>query len=467
VGRSISVAMIVKDESELLGGCLASIQGLADRVRIVDTGSSDNTIEIARQFKAEVTFFIWCDNFSAARNESLRGCKSDWILVLDADERVAPEDIPKIRALTDGAQIFCYRFTTRNYTNTTSVSEFHRCSPDDPCAQGFAGWYPSTKVRLFPNNVGARFEGRIHELVYASLEACGIRTIECEIPIHHYPYLKSPERILKKQEMYLDLGRRKVKTHPDDPKAHIELGDQYAEVHDYASAAAAYREALRRDPSNANVLKDLGGVLHLLKRNDEAKRALSLALKLDPALAEAWRNLGVIHADDKEWATAAECFDQCIKLDPRWDDGQRYLSVALQGGGRLAEAAAAARKALEVNPNSVNALDLYIHQMLRLEQRTEARQFLEGLVGNGANRPEIHNALGELYYYDDLLEKAKEHFLTAGRGGIVSAYNNLGVVLYRQQHYAEAKEAFEKCLAAEPGHRGAHTNLEKTLPHLT
>jgi len=466
VARSISLAMIVKDESEQLADCLTGIHGLADQIRIVDTGSSDNTIEIARQFKADISFFIWCDDFSAARNESLRGCKSDWIFILDADERIAPQDIPKIRALTDGAQIFCYRFTTRNYTNTASVSEFHRCSPDDPYAQGFAGWYPSTKVRLFPNNSGARFEGRIHELVNASLESHRIRPVECEVPIHHYPYLKSPERILQKQEMYLDLGRKKVKAHPDDPHAHIELGNQYADVRDYAGAAAAYREALRRDPSNASVLKDLGGVLHFLKRHDEAKRALRLALKLDPALAEAWRNLGVIHADDKEWATAAECFEQCIKLAPEWDDGQRYLSVVLQGGGHLAEAAAASRKALEANPNSAGALDLYIHQMLRLEQRGEAREFLETLAVNGASRPEIHNALGELYYYDNFLEKAKEHFLAAGRGGIVSAYNNLGVALYRQQRYAEARESFEKCLAAEPGHRGALTNLEKTLPHL-
>ena len=464
--RSISVAMIVKDESEQFAECLASIHGLADQIRIVDTGSSDNTVEIARQYKADITFFIWCDDFSSARNESLRGCKGDWIFILDADERIAPEDLRKIRALADGSQIFCHRFTTRNYTNTTSVSEFHPCGPDDPHAQGFAGWYPSTKVRLFPNNVGARFEGRIHEIVHASLEAHGIRPVECDVPIHHYPYLKSPERILRKQEMYIELGRRKVEANPEDPKAHVELGNQYAEVSDYARAAAAYRDALRRDPSNAGVLKDLGGVLHLLKRSEEAKRSLRLALELDPALAEAWRNLGVIHADEKEWATAVECFANCIELDPDWGDGQRYLSVALQGAGRLAEAAAASRKALEVNPRSAQALDLYIHQMLRLERRAEAREFLESLAANGVSYPEIHNAIGELYYYDDLFEKAKAHFLAAGRGGIVSAYNNLGVALYRQQRYEEAQEAFENCLAADPGHRGARTNLEKTLPHL-
>ena len=102
MSRSISVAMIVKDESEQLADCLASIESLADQVRIVDTGSSDNSVDIAHQYKAEVTFFIWCDDFSAARNESLRGCNGDWIFILDADERVAEEDLAKVRALTEG-----------------------------------------------------------------------------------------------------------------------------------------------------------------------------------------------------------------------------------------------------------------------------------------------------------------------------------------------------------------------------
>lgn len=458
--------MIVKDESEQLADCLASIESLADQIHIVDTGSSDNTVDIARQHKAEVTFFIWCDDFSAARNESLRGCKSDWVFILDADERIAPEDLPKIRALTDSSQIFSYRFTTRNYTNTTSVSEFHPCSPDDPHARGFAGWYPSVKVRLFPGNAGARFEGRIHELVNASLEARGIRIADCEVPIHHYPYLKSPERIVRKQEMYLELGRRKAEAQPNDPKAYAELGNQYAEVQDYANAAAAYREALRREPSSATVLKDLGGVLHFIKRNEEAKRALRLALKLDPALMEAWRNLGVIHADEKDWATAIECFEHCIALDPAWDDGQRYLSVALQGAGRLEEAAAASRRAIEANPHSTRALDTYIHQMLRLEERQGAREFLESLLATGTDVAEIQNALGELYYYDELFDRAIEHFIAAGRGGISSAYNNLGVALYRMKRYAEARDAFENCLAADPAHRGARTNLQKAMAHL-
>ena len=464
--RTISVAMIVKDEARHLAECLDVISQIADEICIVDTGSTDETIAIAREYNARTSVFIWCDDFSAARNESLRQCEGDWVLVIDADERIAPEDVAKVRALVEGATNVCYRFATRNYTNTETVGEFQPCAPDDPWARGFAGWYPSVKVRLFPNRVGARFEGRVHELVHQSLERQGIEPLLCDVPIHHYPFLRTPEQILEKQERYLQLGHEKLAANPDDPNAYAELGNQYADVRDYANAAGAYRESLKRDPSNPAVMKDLGGVLHLLKRSEEAKRALKLALQLDPALAEAWRNLGVVYADEKQWPLARECFQCGLDSDPSWADGHRYLSVALEADGRMDEAAAEAQKAVALSPDRKPALKLYLHQMLRLEKRTQAREFLGGLLADGAAAATIHNALGELFYYDRLFEEAISHFSEAGRLGSTSAYNNLGVVLHHQARYAEAKEAFEKCLEADPGHRGARANIEKTLKYL-
>jgi len=458
--------MIVKDESEHLAQCLESISGLADEVCIVDTGSKDNTVEIARQRGAKISFFIWCDDFASARNESLRGCSGDWIFVLDADERIAPEDIARLRALAEGPTNVSYRFTTRNYTNTESVGEFERCASDDPHARGFAGWYPSAKVRLFPNNVGAEFQGKVHELVNNSLAERGIQIADANIIIHHYPYMRSPERIVQKQAQYLQLGHQKIVANPNDPKAYFELGSQYAEVRDYPNAAAAFRDSLKLDPSNPVALKDLGGVLHLLRKSEEAKRALRLSLELDPGLSDAWRNLGVIYADEKDWALSIECFERAVELNPNWADGYRYLSVALAGGGRLIEAAAMTQRALQMNPDSKEALMLFLHQALRLEQRQEARVFLKSLLQQGATNPAIHDALGELCYYDQLYQEAIGHFTEAAKHGIVSAFNNLGVVLYHQGRYAEARDAFEKCLAADPSHRGARTNLEKSLAHL-
>jgi len=459
--------MIVKDEAAHLPECLDSVRDAVSEICIVDTGSTDNTLEIAKEYKAKVSVFIWCDDFAAARNESLRLCTSDWIFVLDADERIGPEDVPALRNLARGSHDCCYRFTTRNYTNNTGVSEFQACEPDDRNARGFAGWYPSTKVRFFPNRRGAKFEGKVHELVNKSLERLGFRTIDCPIPIHHYPFTKDSAQIRKKQELYLKLGHEKAVADPADPNAYAELGNQYAEVGDFANAAGAYREAAKLDPNNAGYWKDLGGMLHQLGRHEEAHRALRLAIEQDPNLLDAWRNLGVVLVDSKEYEGAIECFRKALEIEPNWSDGHRYLSVAIQGAGRLSDAAVESRMALERLPRSHECLQLYIHQMLRLERRHEAREVILALIAGGNDTAELQNAVGELFFYDRLFEEAESHFAAAGEGGLAGAFNNLGVVLFKQAKFEEAKNAFEKCLERDPGHKGAHSNLQKAVERLS
>src|SRR5258706_14100820 len=81
--------MIVKDEAARLPGCLDSVSGVVDEIVIVDTGSTDDSVALARARGARVERWTWRDDFSAARNESLRHARGDWALVLDADERLA------------------------------------------------------------------------------------------------------------------------------------------------------------------------------------------------------------------------------------------------------------------------------------------------------------------------------------------------------------------------------------------
>ena len=467
MGATIALAMIVKDEAVHLPECLDSVRRAVSEICIVDTGSVDNTLEIAKEYAAKVSVFIWCDDFAAARNESLRLCTADWIFILDADERIAPGDLPALSNLARGSHDCCYRFTTRNYTNNTGVSEFQACDPSDPNARGFDGWYPSAKVRFFPNKRGAKFEGKVHELVNHSLERQGIRTIDCPIPVHHYPLTKDSEQIRKKQELYLKLGHEKTVADPKDPNAYAELGNQYAEVGDYANAAGAYREAAKLDPNNAVYLKDLGGMLQQLGRHEEAHRALRLAIEQDPNLLDAWRNLGVVLVESKQYEGAIECFQKALQLEPAWGDGHRYLSVAIEGADRLTDAAAESGKALAALPRSNECLQLYIHQMLRLERRSEARDVILALIADGNDTAELHNAVGELFFYDHQYEQAESHFAAAGDGGLTSAYNNLGVVLFKQAKYEAAKDAFEKCLERDPGHKGAHSNLQKAVERLS
>ncbi len=95
----LTASMIVRNEETVLEGCLASIQSLVDEVVIVDTGSTDRSKSIAQAFGARVFDFEWCDDFAAARNEALRWASGEWILYIDADERMGPVDRRQVDVL--------------------------------------------------------------------------------------------------------------------------------------------------------------------------------------------------------------------------------------------------------------------------------------------------------------------------------------------------------------------------------
>ena len=102
----LSVCMIVKNEEALLNDCLASVKSVADEVIVVDTGSDDKTVEIAESHGARIFTIEWTDDFSAARNFSLEQAKGNWILVVDADEHLAEEDLEKVRNWISKKEIF-------------------------------------------------------------------------------------------------------------------------------------------------------------------------------------------------------------------------------------------------------------------------------------------------------------------------------------------------------------------------
>ncbi|HEY9647638.1 MAG TPA: glycosyltransferase family 2 protein, partial [Chroococcidiopsis sp.] len=96
---NLSLCMIVRNESEPLPRCLASVRSLVDEMVIVDTGSTDETVAIAQSFGAQVFHAEWQDDFAAARNEALQHVNGKWVLVLDADEEIAPDSVPALRQI--------------------------------------------------------------------------------------------------------------------------------------------------------------------------------------------------------------------------------------------------------------------------------------------------------------------------------------------------------------------------------
>jgi glycosyltransferase involved in cell wall biosynthesis len=226
---TLSVCMIVKNEERYLAYCLNSLSPVADEMIVVDTGSSDRTKEIAEAFGAHVYDFEWVNDFAAARNYSLSKAQGDWILVMDADEVISFQDHAKLRKLVTGKDKIAYNLITRNYVHKTAGDGWTSNDNTYIPEQAGRGWFPSSKVRLFPNNEKIRFEKPIHELVEYSIQRIGLGRKESGIPVHHYGELDT-KKATAKDAQYYELGVQKLKESGGDFRSVWELAVQAGEL---------------------------------------------------------------------------------------------------------------------------------------------------------------------------------------------------------------------------------------------
>lgn len=196
---SVSLCMIVRNESAHLAEALASAQGLVNEVVIVDTGSTDNTRRIALDHGARVYDFPWCDDFAAARNESIRRASSEWIFWLDADDRIPEGSRPKLQAVLGplGAENAAYMMTV------VSVGPDGR--PDRQALQ----------VRLFRNDQRLRWDYRVHEQIMPAVHRTGGELRSTDVAIVHTGYM-STDLVAKKLERNLRLLDLDLESRPLD-----------------------------------------------------------------------------------------------------------------------------------------------------------------------------------------------------------------------------------------------------------
>ncbi len=459
--HTLSVAMIVKDEESCIGDAIRSVSPIADQIVVVDTGSTDNTVGRARSLGAEVHHYRWRDDFSAARNESLRHCRCDWIFVLDADEVVAEEDLDRLSALTDAEKDVAYRFVTCNYGFNSELKGWVPCNPKDPYARGCPGWHPSTKTRLFRRHPEVRFEGRIHELVMKSLDKLGIPREPSDVPIHHYGRAKSLQELRVKQGYYLELGKQKVLDNPADAKSHFELGNQLAELGDFEGAVESYKLALEIEPNSAVILGSLGSVCHKLGWYRPAKQWYQRALEVEPDQPDTMRNLGVTLASMGEYEQAIEQLSEAAERDPQLFDVQRALGTVLEQAGRPDEALQSYGCAIENGYPLPTMLERFTRLAIEQRKLDWGISVLYGVLDRWPNNTDVLNSLGELMYETGHVEQASGLFRRATQLNehLAVAWNNLGVAYLAMNRPKDAVDCFKRCLAEEPANASARANL--------
>lgn len=210
---TISLCMIVRNEEAVLARCLESIRHVVDEIIIVDTGSTDRTIDIAERYDARVSDYTWDGSFSNARNYAIKQAAMDWILIMDADSEFEKQDTDKLRAMTSqSAMATAYYGKTLSFLGEVADLDNMVCN---------------LNIYLVRNHMGYRFAGSIHEQIYCSDPAAKAVTAISDLRIYHYGYLNSAVRTQSKRERNMMMIQKELEKRPDDPFMLYNLGNEY------------------------------------------------------------------------------------------------------------------------------------------------------------------------------------------------------------------------------------------------
>lgn len=303
----LSLAMMVRDEERFLEDALRSARDLCDELVVVDTGSTDRTVEIARDLGAVVSHFPWCDDFSAARNETLRRATGRYVLVLDADERLRGPDPAGLRRLLVPGPQHPFEAISLEVINTTldgsPLDSFH-------------------SVRVFPNDRRLGYRGRVHNAFGPLVDGAPriAARIYAGLRVIHLGYDPQLYAERKKAERSLPLIEKTVAEAPDDHRYRFYLGREYLLLGRLAEARDALRAAIDgglRDGTGPIVEATVHWMRAMVQLDAPPVETLDVAravLAARPDHPDLWFGVARAMALAGERAAAADAAERALRL---------------------------------------------------------------------------------------------------------------------------------------------------------
>ncbi|MBK1986879.1 tetratricopeptide repeat protein [Sphaerospermopsis aphanizomenoides BCCUSP55] len=383
----LSLCIIVKNEEINLPKCLGSVKNVVDEIVVLDTGSTDKTLQIAQQFGAKVHYFEWCNNFSIARNEALKYVTGDWVLVLDADETLKPEIVPYLKEAIN----------IQDYLLINLVRQ-----------EVGANQSPYSLVsRLFRNHPKIKFDRPYHALVDDSIaeilkqEPYWQIGYLPEVAILHAGYQKAVINQQNKYAKAIAAMEEFFAVNPHDAYVCSKLGALYVEIGKINEGLELLNQGLNQlisnqliqpnnrsdknktrlrgfqnsqsrkvgnylaqdiKETNYDILYELNyhlGIAHThLKNLPQAISHYQAAVKLPiyPLLKlGGYNNLGNLLKTAGDLQGAKNAYETAIKIDPSFVIGYYNLGMVCKAMGLLVEAIDNYDKAIQLNPDYAEA----------------------------------------------------------------------------------------------------------------
>ncbi|WP_369018112.1 tetratricopeptide repeat protein [Thermatribacter velox] len=399
---TVSACAIMKNEEQNLPRLLSALNGYVDEVVLVDTGSTDRSVEVARSFGARIYFHKWREDFSAAKNEALERAQGEWILFLDADEAMIPEDLKKLRLILTYTSHEAFMLPIKNFL--------------DPQERTYMLNY---LVRVFRRRPEIRYQGRIHETVEGSLVELGKKAFKLySIFVYHYGYKNQKKTARKVFSRNYELLLKEIKENPENLNALSYLGrncflkGKFEEAKNYLQRVLT----ISRDFNFAVLTAHLDLAWIAIREGDfeEAFAHLDAVREREPYLPDLYYLLGLAHHKKGEYARALECFEKVFSVDYRkskslmvffrfsWGDLYQKMGECYLVAGENEKAKECFEKASgfsEDNPDLLNNLGV---AMVKLGDRENAEMYFKKALEANPAHPD---ARGNLFRF--LLEEGR------------------------------------------------------------
>ena len=406
---TISACMIVKNEEALILTCLNSIKNAVDEIVIVDTGSTDNTVALAKNFGARVYSHAWNDSFSEARNHSLRYASGDWILQIDADEELEQADIPTLRQAIDNAH---YNGVVVSIISTINNSR-----------------HTFYNTRVFRRGK-AFYQDIIHEQIIVEGEQ-----MPTEIRLYHHGYNLDKETMRKKWELTTGLLKKQISQDKHHGFAWFNLIRNFRTQELFHDGIQAGEEALRLITPDNNLrhhtmimYETANCYLHAdapAKARELCHAALSMLANRGhtPENIDIVFTLACAHLMEGAYSMAIDRFDRYLSLREWYLKNMHTTSLmidtlgydyAAHNGlgycfeqlGQTQTAISHLQKAIALNPKELTAYKNLSLCYRSLKNYTSAVNILLKTIPEGIADNDVLLKVGKLYIMQEEYEKA-------------------------------------------------------------
>lgn len=419
---TISLCMIVKNEEKYLPQCLQSALGKVDEIIVVDTGSTDKTVEIARSFGAQVYFFQWVDDFSAARNESVRYATGDWVFWMDADERLeCGGDVDCLRKAASVPGIDAYLVPIRSH-KLGANSGFH---------------YALRFSRRFP---GLCFEGEVHESLSPFLQSVGANFVPAAFFLDHWGYAIDAEAMGQKVLRNTSLLHKSLERNPKSAFVLYYYAMSLLVTGQEEEVLEVFSNALEGENLTANlqalILNGMSVVHYGRKEYDRAVETARKSLLVIPNQNTARLLIGIAHYNERRYEEALPYLFltyQFLRLPPdRRRTGiskeELYDEIDIVGAlatcyahvGQYAQAICFFRRYLEKKEGSAETYRLLGLCHLNCEDYSSAAVHLTKAIGLGADAGALAFPVAYALFETSRLQESMHYFLAAAAKGSLS-----------------------------------------------